>query len=160
MIEARSEPKIILRYYDFWSRFYPWLAAPFERKPIRQGLDLLQVQPRDRRQAAVPRGVTTFTAKEPNSSAMHAVDSCGTLGLFQQPLGDRLKLLPLFLPFDGVHELPQVPLINAFYRRQEQNLLLNVRREVQQFRDLRYSGTRHVAKTGHFGVIPERAIIQ
>lgn len=76
-------------------------------------------------------GVSTFTAKKPNASAMDAIDWCGACAFFEERIGEGLKELPLFLPFDGVYDLPQVPLVNPFYRWQEQNLLLNVRRKVQ-----------------------------
>jgi hypothetical protein len=65
-----------------------------------------------------------------------------------QDLRDFLEHAPLLVPIDPADNGPQVSLVEALEARKEKDLLLNIRRKIEQFHDLGHSGSRHPAESG------------
>src|ERR1035437_7057580 len=74
--------------------------------------------------------------------------------------GELLEHAPLVPPVDGANDPPQVPLVETVDGREKKDLFLNIRREIEQFHDLRDAGTRDVAAPGKFRVVANRSIGQ
>lgn len=70
---------------------------------------------------------------------------------------EPLPHLPLLLPVGRGGDRPEVQfpdrVASGFDRRQEENLLLNVGREVEQVHDLRHPGAGDVPEAGELGVV-------
>jgi hypothetical protein len=71
-----------------------------------------------------------------------------------------MKQGALFMPVDATDNAPQVSLIETVDWREKKDLFLNVRREIEQFHDLRHAGSRHVTATSQFCVVANRSIPQ
>ena len=59
-----------------------------------------------------------------------------------------LEHAPLLVPVDPADDGPQVSLVEALEVRKEKDLLLNIRRKIQQFHDLGHTGSRHAGRVG------------
>jgi len=73
---------------------------------------------------------------------------------------DLVKQRSLHIPIDPADNRAQVSLIETLDGRQEEELFLNVRSEVQQLHDLRHAGSRHPAPPGEFRIIPNLFLSQ
>jgi hypothetical protein len=69
-----------------------------------------------------------------------------------------MKQGALFMPVDATDNAPQVSLIETVDWREKKDLFLNVRREIEQFHDLRHAGSRNVAAPGQVRVVANRSL--
>ena len=92
------------------------------------------------------------------------VDSQGILRFratgSNQPMS--AEQLALFPPIQRRHDPPNLPLVNRIiprrHRRQEQNRLLDIRRQIHQVHDLRQPGAGHVPQPGQVGVVANLSV--
>src|SRR3954464_5393132 len=77
---------------------------------------------------------------------------------YRESFCDLSKHAPLLIPVDPADNAPQVSFVETLDARQEKNLLLDVRSEMQQLHDLCHAGSRHPAETGQFRIVANRFI--
>ena len=72
--------------------------------------------------------------------------------------GDLLEHTPLFPPVDGADDPPQISLVETVDGREKKDLFLNIRREIEQFHDLRDACSRYVTAPGQVRIVANRSL--